>query len=171
MVNNYSSNIIMSVEEQQTIINWANKYYRYFKPNGIARQYYIFDSCNNTINSKDIPPCIFLIKNRIIELENLNSYEQEPKLKDFISYITDQGQIHCHKDKNMNDLIHTRFNVIIQLPSKGGLPIYNDKIIHVNEREYIRCDAGIYNHYCEKVIGDKARIVISYGFLIPISPT
>ena len=170
MVNNYDSTMIMSIEEQQCIINWANKYYRYFKPNGTARQYYIFDSSDKNY-SKDIPSCIFLIKNRIIKLENLNNCKQEPKFKDFISYITDQGQIHRHIDKNINNLIHTRFNVIVQLPLKGGLPIYNDNIIQVNEREYIRCDSGLYNHYCEKVIGDKARIIISYGFLVPMSPT
>jgi hypothetical protein len=170
------SNIVMSVEEQNEIINWANNNFTKFRPNGHGRQYCIFDNINdeNIEYSKNnlplidanYPLSIMSIKKRIVCLENLHGSIQEPKFKDFISYITDQGQIHQHVDHNSNNLIHTRFNVIVQLPNIGGLPIYNDNIILINEREYVRCDSGLHKHYCQKVHGDKARIVISYGFLI-----
>ncbi len=81
------------------------------------------------------------------------------------------GQLHKHIDDFDNDydknLIHTRFNVYVQIPIKGGYPIYNNKLLKLKERTYICCRSGIDEHYCEKVEGDRERVVLSYGFLLP----
>lgn len=155
------NNIVVTKKEQTDIIQWSNKNYHKFKPNGVSRQYHYLDFFN------DIPDCVWEIKERIIEKEDLYAYQTEPIFRDFISYIKDGGKIHSHIDSNIDGYIHTRFNVFIQLPEKGGLPIYNEKIINVNELEYIKCFSGIHKHYCQKVEGNKSRIILSYGFLIP----
>lgn len=156
------NNIVVTIEEQQKIIEWANQNYHNFKPNGYSRQY----NCLNYFD--DIPQCVWDIKDRIIKKENLYEYQQEPIFRDFISYIQEGGKIQPHIDSNVDGYVHTRFNVFIQLPIKGGLPIYNNKIIQVNELEYIKCFSGLYKHHCQKVESDKPRIILSYGFLIPI---
>jgi hypothetical protein len=157
----HDNNIVVSTKEQQEIIDWANQNYQKFIPNGISRQYHFLDFFD------DIPESVWHIKQRIVEKEELHDYQTEPTFRDFIGYITDCGKIHPHIDLNVEEYIHTRFNVFIQLPEKGGLPIYNDKIVAVNELEYVKCYSGLYKHHCQKVEGTKARIVLSYGFLIP----
>jgi len=77
----------------------------------------------------------------------------------------DGAQLHSHVDPNVDNLIHTRFNVYIKIPDEGGYPVYNGKVYRLKERTYLCCRAGIEPHYCQKVKGD--RIIISYGFLIP----
>ena len=79
------------------------------------------------------------------------------------------GELHLHTDPNPKDtnLYHTRFNVYVQIPKKGGLPIYNNQVCNLKERTYICCRSGIDKHCCQKVEGDKERIVISFGFLLP----
>jgi len=158
-------NIVMTRDEQMEIVEWANKNYVNFKINGPGRQYECLDIFD------DIPDCVWKIKERVIEKESLGEYRQEPKFRDYIGYIINGGQIHPHKDPNDNDddilLIHTRFNVFVQLPLRGGMPIYGNKKIGVKELEYIRCLSGLETHYCQKVEGEKARIILSFGFLIP----
>jgi hypothetical protein len=150
---------VMKPEEQKTIIEWANLNYHRFKKNGTGRQYRKFREL------PDVPECVYTIRERIVQREKLYGVMQEPLLTDYIGYIQDGGQIHPHIDPNRGDLIHTRFNVFVQLPQKGGMPIYNDETIQVRERTYIICYAGLHKHYCEKVEGSKARIILSYGFL------
>ena len=93
---------------------------------------------------------------------------EEPLFKDSIGLMMDGAQLHTHTDPNKYGLIHTRFNVYVQLPYIGGYPIYNDNLYKLKERTYICCRAGIDPHYCEKVEGDRERIILSYGFLLPI---
>ena len=90
---------------------------------------------------------------------------EEPLFKDSIGYMMDGGQLHEHVDPNQDGLIHTRFNLYVQIPHEGGYPIYAGKTLRLKERTYICCRAGIDPHYCEKVEGDRERIIISYGFL------
>jgi hypothetical protein len=154
---------ILTIEEQTIIVEWVKKNYSYFKSTGYNR-WFQFLQCFD-----DLPPCIWDIKQKIIQKENLYGYEREPILMDSIGYMIDGGQLHLHTDPNPlnSDLIHTRFNVYVQLPTKGGFPIYNGSTLKLKERTYICCKSGIDLHCCEKVEGDRARIIISFGFLIP----
>jgi hypothetical protein len=152
---------VVTEAEQAELIQWGNQNYTTFKKNGPGRQ---FQGLNDLAG---VPPCVWAIKQRIVEREGLQHAPQEPLFKDYMGYITDGGQIHPHTDPNKNGLIHTRFNAIIQLPEQGGMPIYGGITIPVVERTYVRCNSGIDEHYCELVKGAKARIVISYGFLLP----
>ena len=152
---------VVTEAEQAEIIQWANANYKTFRRNGDEyRQFKILNGLPG------VPSCVWDIKKRIVEKEGLQHAPQEPMFKDYIGYILPGGQIHPHTDLNVDGLIHTRFNAIIQLPEKGGMPIYGEKTIQVCERHYIRCNSGIDKHYCELVEGKKARIVLSFGFLL-----
>ena len=154
-------NPIMSIEEQKIIVDWTIKNYHRFNKTGQNRQMQQMDQL------KDIPSIVWDIKQRIIELEKLHEYRQEPMFRDAIGYMSEGGQLHKHTDPNKDGLIHTRFNVYVQIPEKGGLPVYANKKIVLKERNYICCRSGLDLHYCELVEGPKARIILSYGFLLP----
>jgi hypothetical protein len=153
---------IMSEDEQKIIIEWLRKNYLKLNENGFKRY------MKNMHKIPDIPNCVWDIKQRIVEKENLQNAIEEPEFSDSIGYMMNGGQLHKHTDPNRYGLIHTRFNVYVQIPEKGGYPIYSDQVLKLKERTYICCRAGIDPHYCEKVEGDKERIILSYGFLLPI---
>ncbi len=154
---------IISEQEQEIIVSWVrNNYINELKSNGFNRY------MKNMHDIPSIPPIVWDIKKRIIDKENLYDAIEEPLFKDSIGYMMDGGQLHTHTDPNRYGLVHTRFNVYVQLPYKGGYPIYNNNIYKLKERTYICCRAGIDQHYCEKVEGERERIILSYGFLLPI---
>lgn len=162
---------IISEEEQKEIVDWVKLNYLRFNPTGYHRCFGILEKF------PDAPKCIEEIKQRIIAKEDLHDAKIEPYFKDSIGYMWDGGQLHRHTDPNTGGLFHTRFNVYVQLPDKsphkntnknnGGYPIYADKTYRLKERTYICCRSGIDPHMCEKVSGDRARIVLSFGFLLP----
>ncbi len=161
----YTSNdeCIISLEEQEEIVQWIKNNYTKLNSNGYNRYMGLMDKF------EDIPPIVWEIKKRIIEKEKLQDAVQEPLFKDSIGYMLDGGQLHKHTDPNKDGLIHTRFNLYVQIPLEGGYPIYANKTLKLKERTYICCRAGVDPHYCEKVIGNRERIIISYGFLLPPS--
>lgn len=141
------------------IREWATNNHNSFKQNGFGRQYGILQELNP-------PKEVWEIKKKVIELYSLDNTKQEPIYKDYCGYITEGGAIHQHTDSNQGHLIHTRFNVMVSKPIKGGEPIQNSQVIDVNEGDIWRCDAGKVVHWCSPVEGIKPRIVLSFGFLI-----
>jgi len=117
----------------------------------------------------DVPPCIWDIKQKIVDIEQLSQYEQEPMFKDAIGYMVDGGALHLHKDSNPSEsnLIHVRYNVYVQIPHEGGIPVYDGVECGLRERSYICCRSGIDPHYCTTVHGLRERVVLSFGFLMP----
>lgn len=166
MIYEYSKNDepILSEDEQQTIVNWVRKTYKYFKPNGLNIYMQKLDYFD------DVPKCVFDIKKRIFDKEDLYGYQQEPIFKDSIGYMLDGASLHLHTDPNPSEseLIHTRYNVYVQLPDKGGYPIYNNIHCTLKERTYICCRSGLDYHSCAKVEGPRERIILSFGLLLPI---
>jgi hypothetical protein len=70
-----------------------------------------------------------------------------------------------HIDTNNYDgNIHTRFNVMISLPEKGGYAVIEDNVIIVEENEPWICIAGLHKHSTVKIEGTKNRIMISFGY-------
>jgi hypothetical protein len=164
----YDDEPIITTEEQASIVKWTRNNYKYFKPNGHNRYMQKLDYF------EDVPKCIWDAKQKIIEKENLFSYEQEPIFRDSIGYMFNGGQLHMHTDPNPlpnekgEQLYHTRFNLYVQMPENGGYPIYNEMHCTLKERTYICCRSNLDKHYCAKVEGEKERIVISFGFLLPL---
>lgn len=153
-------NLHLTKDDLFEISTWAKLNKHKFKPNGNGRQYGILYHLSPISRIWDI-------RNKIVEKFKLQDFETEPMFQDFCGFITDGGQIHPHQDPNKDGFIHTRFNVLISKPKVGGLPIIDEQIIEVEEGDVWFCSAGTKRHYCQMVHGDKPRIVLSFGFLIP----
>jgi hypothetical protein len=155
---------IISIEEQMIIIDWTKKNYYKFKKTGFNR------SMIGLHLVPDFPEFVKEIKQRIELKENLKEYKQEPLIRDAIAIMFNGGKLPEHLDKNQenNKLIHIRYNIYVQIPLKGGLPVYNNQIIEIKERNYICCRSGIDLHSCLEVEGEKERIILSFGYLVPI---
>lgn len=143
------------------VLNWALNNVSLFKNNicGQHRKFKIFEENN-------YPKEVLNVKNEIINNFNLKNKKQEPIYKDFCGFITEGGYVHKHKDSNKDNLIHTRFNVLISKPIEGGIVFINNKEIIVEEGEVWKCEAGLYEHWTTPVIGIKPRIILSFGFLL-----
>jgi len=152
---------IMTIEEQYEIIQYAKENHLLFDKNGYNKWK------KNLYELDNVPNTIWNIRNRIIEKENLYNTPQEPIMRDQIGYMKDGGYLHLHVDENSNGLIHTRFNVYVQIPYEGGLPIYSNHKIDIKEREYTICKSGLDFHYTDVVKGERERIILSFGFLLP----
>lgn len=158
---------IITDEEQNIIVNWVkNNYNKCLKKNNYNCYKNNFDDIKKTYNC-ELPSCLFDIKRRIIEKEKLNGFQFETNLGDTIGYMINGGQLHKHTDPNKDGLIHTRYNVYVQIPEKGGYPIYDGVTLKLKEKTYICCRSGLDLHYCEKVEGERERIILSYGFYLP----
>tara|TARA_B110000438_G_scaffold48510_1_gene48890 strand:+ start:6600 stop:7208 length:609 start_codon:yes stop_codon:yes gene_type:complete len=112
------------------------------------------------------------------------STQIEPNYGYLICHSQKGHQVHEHSDANFNvegpdellnedlpydylgDVIHTRFNVLISKPLKGGNPVINKIEYKVKENEVWRCLAGIHDHYTTKVEKDKPRVLLSFGYFI-----
>lgn len=147
---------------KRTLLNWVNANYGSFivNPNSVGRKY------KRILPEDSIHEIVLQIKNRIIELEKITKWKEEPMYHDFIGVNSEGSSIHMHTDKNDEDYIHTRWNLILSYPEDGGHSIYNGIINILEENLIWKCIAGKYAHGSTKVIGKKPRITLSMGFLI-----
>jgi hypothetical protein len=152
----------ISVEEQKELINWVYSNFHRLQANGKYRFWYSFR------DSDDSPNILNIIKKRLIDVEKIDPYIQDPFFGDFLGVVTQDGAIHKHKDPNQPNCTHTRYNLLLKIPKEGGNPVYEDEIIPYKERFIWRCEAGIHYHASLPVLSDdNPRINISFGFSIP----
>jgi hypothetical protein len=142
-------------EQHMGILKWYNDQIEYY-------------TNNKTISPYDptMPQCIWKIKQRLIEKENLFGCKQEPIFQDFIMVIPPTAFIHNHVDSNEGDLIHCRYNIIIEKATKGGEAYYSNRLVNAIEGSYVLCKSGLDNHYTYPV-EEGNRITLSFGFLVP----
>jgi hypothetical protein len=159
----YNDQPIIDEKEQQEIVEFIVNNLEFLDLNGINRYKQYLDFFES-------PPEIFnIVRQRIIEKEKLYNYRQEPTLRDSIGYMTNGSKLHIHTDPRTDGLEHVRFNVYVQLPKIGGRPIYAGIKHNLQERRYICCRSSLDLHHASNVKGNRARIIISYGFLIPLN--
>ena len=160
----YNRGIIMNEDERILIYNWVHSIYNNMRVITNGRRDYIILPEDNTI-----PSIIFDIRDRIIKREQLEGYEKETKLNDFIGFIPIGGFIHKHKDMNdmERNLYHVRFNVYISIPKKGCTTYYDDNIVSTIEGCYVLSRSGIDLHWTDVNQDIIPRISLSFGFLLP----
>jgi len=154
----------ISEKEQTILLYWAKNNFHRLLPNPISPNRF-FAARVNTFDN--LPIEYNIIKQRIIEIDNIIPYKIDPSYGDFLSFNFEGGAIHKHIDSNQRGHIHTRYNLILSKPEQGGHPIYNDKKIPFEERFIWRTQAGKFYHESMPVIGKKPRVNISFGFSIP----
>jgi len=168
---------IMSEEERIEILNWiyANKH-RFMELSQNRLHHLIIETPDERVTARlrtnedhpydpGLPASVWNIKRRIFEKEEIK-HKEEPVFQDFIAVIYKKGFIHKHVDDNQANMIHCRFNVFIQLPTKGGETFYNKQQVDAKEGHYVFSKSGLEEHYTNP-IEEGERIAISFGCLIP----
>jgi hypothetical protein len=168
---------IMTEEERFAILEWVDSNIDNFTMLEWNRRHHIFikdatsplpfASTKQKLPpyTENFPTCIWKIKDRIIEKENLLNCNQDMLYQNFIGIILKDGFIHKHRDPNVGKEIHCRFNVFVELPKKGGETFYADKLIDSKEGHYVLCRSGLDEHWSNPV-EEGRRISLSFGFLM-----
>jgi len=147
-------------EEKQKLLEWIDNNEDKFISYHPNRKSFKFE------NETSVDYLITEIKNRIINLEYISNWKKEPRYLDYIAINSKNGSIPLHFDANDGNFIHTRYNVILSYPEKGGESIYGDNINILEENMVWKCVAGKIKHGSTLVESDKRRITFSLGFLI-----
>ena len=155
----------ISLEEQKNLTIWASKEESKLKPNPVSPNRF-----NNRIENLSENKIVFDIRERVIKKFNLQDFKQDPELGDWLGVIKDGGAVHLHTDRRVQE--HHRFNVLVQLPKEGGKNIYNENVpnysrkeLPVEERMLIYYRPDLHHHGTSRVVGDRNRINLSFGFL------
>jgi len=164
-------NFITDVEQSELLL-WVNNNRHLFQVNTTAN-----DLINSPYGSRKIGilnkiknaplDLVKQIKDRVIELEKIENWKEEPYFNDAIGIHNEGGIIHTHTDPNDIGYIHTRYNIILSYPLDGGHSVYGGKINVLKEKMVWKCVAGNVPHGSTPVIGNKPRITLTLGFLIP----
>ena len=150
-------------QERNYLLNWVQNNIHEFLLNKNGEGRY-FRSLKEITNSP-----LDLVKNlkkRIIKLENIIDWVEEPLMSDYIGINLKGAAIHPHTDPNQDNYVHTRYNIILSWPEGGGESIYGENINNLKENLIWKCIAGKVQHASMPVRGDKPRITLSLGFLI-----
>ena len=155
---------IITINEQKQLLNWIFNNQSRFQKNDFGKNRKYLE-----LNNIDVPNIFFEIKYRILKNENMLDSELDPIFGDMITWNSEGGFIHPHIDPTVPGKDHFRFNLFLSKPESGGNPIYNDKKLNFNEREYIKYHVNRYKHMSTPVVGSKPRIAISYGISVDSS--
>ena len=161
--NTYGYKNFIEDSDKRYFLNWIYYNEEKFKKNtsGNNRKFLILKNIDIEIEEK-----IKKLKNKIIELEKINDWIDEPNYDNYIGINTNGGHIHLHTDNNINGYIHTRWNIVLQYPIEGGHSIYGNSINILEENMIWKCEAGLIPHGCTDIVGDTSRITLSLGFQI-----
>ena len=152
-------NHIISKKEQKILLEWIYENEDKFTPNpaGPERKFYSFG------DDPTFPQLFLDVKKRILEKENVKPFSENPYSRKGDPY---KDYIHPHQDPTEEPYQHVRYNLFLSTPKKRGRPIYNGKKLRMRERSYIRCNSGNELHGSDLVLGNKPRIIVSYGVLL-----
>jgi len=168
----YDRGLVMTEEERKELVNWAKD----LSPQLHKLQY---NRSDYTLRETDprVHSLVWQVKARIIEREGLQSFRQEPYLQDFLGVVHKSGHIHLHRDPNTDNLIHSRFNVIIQgfsgIGDSKASTYYAGRPVHVREGSYVISKSGVDYHWTDVNDNDNdndedvERYSLSFGFLLP----
>jgi hypothetical protein len=92
----------------------------------------------------------------------------EPIFKNFIgNHFKDGATVHEHTDEAPEGFVHTRCNLMLKKPIKGGNPILDGEEIKIDKNDLWLCLASLEKHYTTPIEGGE-RLIFSFGGLVPI---
>ena len=153
---------IMTEAERLEILDWACGIFFTMKYLGNRRMEYTLSALDPAI-----PAPVWRVRKRLVEVERLGGFVQEPVFKDILYIIMPNGFIHRHRDPNLGEYIHTRFNVFLQVPEEGAKTYYGGELVDAKEGHYTMCRSGLDQHWSDPIGGSVPRVTLSFGFLVP----
>jgi hypothetical protein len=156
---------VVTEAEREELLQWIEKEFTTMKEISGKRKEYVLQP-----EDANVPPCIWVIKKRLIDRWGLHAYRKEPILGDFAAIIMPGGFIHKHRDvappPEPMQMSHVRFNVFLELPVKGGETFYAGTQIDAKLGCYCISRSSEDFHWSNPVeIGQ--RITLSFGFVLP----
>ena len=92
----------------------------------------------------------------------------EPIFKNFIgNHFKDGASVHEHTDEAPKGFVHTRCNLMLKKPIKGGNPVLDGEEIQIDKNDLWLCLASLEKHYTTPVEGGE-RLIFSFGGLVPV---
>jgi len=149
----------MKLKINRVIKNWnfANKIFienNNFQDNGFGRKYKIQDSANHW-------------EDAFFEF-GLRPTSIEPIFKNFIgNHFKDEAFVHPHTDPAPEGFVHTRCNLMLKKPTRGGNPVIDGEEINIEQNDLWLCLASLETH-SSTPIKEGERLVFSFGGLVPI---
>lgn len=122
--------------------------------------------------SKNInyPPLVYQIQDRIrndFKLENERVIEGHGKDGVVVSITHENGDVHKHRDPNMD--MHKsclRLNILASKPDNGGLIHVDENIYNPEAGDLMAYLVSDYEHSVETCMGQNPRIQFMFGFVI-----
>lgn len=92
----------------------------------------------------------------------------EPIFKNLIgNHFQDGAFVHPHTDPAPEGFVHTRCNLMLRKPVKGGNPVLDGEEIEVEEGDLWLCLASVELHGSTPIYGGE-RLIFSFGGLVPL---
>lgn len=163
----YKLSLRLTPEDSKELKDFAitnQKNNKFFTPNGKGRQFCILNKQDGAI--KDLALKLW---HETYNTLGITEYKEEPLFGIFLGVNNDGGFVHEHVDRAPDGFHHVRINYLISKPNVGGLPIVNNvKLDDIEEGGCWLNIANIWTHSSTPVVGDKDRIVLSLGALVPV---
>jgi hypothetical protein len=152
----------ISENERKSLSWWGSEIY---KPNRADVFFINSSKYRQRPNILGIQPAIGEIQQRIVDQFELKKFEYTVDV--FFNHIKPGMRVepHTHWVHPTGDDI--RFNIMIDMGDGGGIPTADKvKFEDIKER-----DLWVFNgnlmHSCDPVTGNKNRLILSYGFIVP----
>lgn len=92
----------------------------------------------------------------------------EPIFKNLTgNHFQDGAFVHQHTDPAPKGFVHTRCNLMLRKPVKGGNPVLDGEEIEVEEGDLWLCLASMELHSSTPVYSGE-RLIFSFGGLVPV---
>jgi hypothetical protein len=99
---------------------------------------------------------------------NLIPSHIEPMYENFLgNHFIEGASVQIHKDDAPNGFVHTRCNLLLKKPLKGGNPIIDGEEINLEENDLWLVLASLETHGSTPIQGGE-RFIFSFGGLVPI---
>ena len=162
----YKLSLRLKPEDSKVLTEFAMKNQKdksIFNPNGYSRQF-----CKLNMQQGSIKDLALKLWHETYKGLGRTEDQEEPMFGLFLGVNNDGGAVHPHLDGAPDGFYHVRINYMVSKPNVGGLPVVNNlKLDNIEEGDSWLNLANIWNHYSTPVVGDKDRIVLSLGALVP----
>ena len=157
----------ISDKEQSELINWVteNKDSYLFRDAGMGGNRITTRYTHKFFSHTE---SAYNIQRRIIDKLNINSFIFPRTMHGIVVDCAKEDDIVTeHKDPQWwppRETLHC--NLILQKPFGGGIPLIENETIELDEKDLLCYYVSKVNHASTKVVGDKLRIIYSFGFCI-----